>query len=528
MVIPRTVLSILLIILVTISSSIHAYSKGDDDFLRCLSFHSKNYSETSLIIYTPGNSSYQSALNSTSINLRFTASSTPRPLFIVTPVKESQIQAVVLCARENGLQLRTRSGGHDYEGLSYTSQVPFIVIDLVNMSGIKVDADEKTAWVQAGATIGQLYYEISQRSRTLAFPSGTCPTVGVGGHFSGGGYGSLLRKYGLAADNIVDARLVDVEGRIHDRKSMGEELFWAIRGGGGASFGVITDWKLKLVSVPEIVTVFSVNRTLEENATQLIYKWQYVAPNLAKDLYLSASLNRINSSKKGEKTILATFNSLFLGRRDELQQLLQERFPELGVKGEDCNEMSWVQSALFFGGYDFRVSPQVLASKIPLTRLYFKAKSDYVKEPVSKSGFEGIWKFLYEKEADRALLILVPYGGRMNEISESAIPFPHRAGNLYKIQHLVYWDEPGRDASTRDLDLGVNNEGNTSYAQASIWGLKYFNVKEVEEDESKGCFDDEKGYVGKELKVCPKMTYEALGVHGPKLGSCKEKHGLIN
>ncbi|KAM7530365.1 hypothetical protein LguiB_033775 [Lonicera macranthoides] len=107
----------------------------------------------------------------------------------------------------------------------------------------------------AGATLGELYYSIAQKSRTLAFPAGVCPIVGVGGHLSGGGYGMLSRKHGIAIDHIIDAQLVDVNGQILDRESMGEDLFWAIRGSGGASFGVIIEWKIKLVSVPQNVGV---------------------------------------------------------------------------------------------------------------------------------------------------------------------------------------------------------------------------------------------------------------------------------
>ena len=71
------------------------------------------------------------------------------------------------------------------------------------------------------------------------------------------GYGMLLHKFGLAADNVINAHLIDVNGRILDRESMGEDPFWAIRGGGGACFGVIIAWKIMLVPVPCTVTVFT-------------------------------------------------------------------------------------------------------------------------------------------------------------------------------------------------------------------------------------------------------------------------------
>ncbi|KAK6150161.1 hypothetical protein DH2020_017686 [Rehmannia glutinosa] len=253
--------SLFLFLAILSCSSWHAQSHAHDDFLQCLSLHLQNNTEISHIVYTPNNPSYLSILRSSIRNRRFEFASNPRPHVIVTPMYESQIPAIVLCAKENGMQIRTRSGGHDYEGLSYRSKVPYVVLDLVNLSEITIDVEQKTAWVQAGAIIAQLYYKISETSRTLAFPAGACPTVGVGGLFSGGGYGPMLRKFGLAADNIVDARMIDVEGRILDRKSMGKDLFWAIRGGGGASFGIITAWKLKLATVPETLTIFSISQT---------------------------------------------------------------------------------------------------------------------------------------------------------------------------------------------------------------------------------------------------------------------------
>ncbi|XVF86096.1 hypothetical protein PTKIN_Ptkin18bG0013700 [Pterospermum kingtungense] len=197
---------------------------------------------------------------------------TPKPFTIVTALHESHVQATVICSKSVGLQIRIRSGGHDYEGLSYVSNVPFVVLDMFNLGSIDINVTDESAWVEAGASLGQLYYRIAEKSPIHGFPGRICPTLGVGGHFSGGGYGNMMRKYGLSVVNIIDAKIVDVKGRILDRASMGEDVFWAIRGGGAASFGVVLSWKIKLVPVPETVA-----KNLEDRATDLVVKWQQVA-----------------------------------------------------------------------------------------------------------------------------------------------------------------------------------------------------------------------------------------------------------
>ncbi|KAL2494192.1 FAD-binding Berberine family protein [Forsythia ovata] len=180
--------------------------------------------------------------------------------------------------------------------------------------------------------------------------------------------------------------------------------------------------------------------------------------------------------------------------------MMQQSFPELGLQREDCTEMSWIESVLYI--FELPVgSLELLLNRTQANVQHFKAKVDYVQKPISKNGLEGIWKRFFEEEAEEAQMLFVPYGGRMDEVSESAIPFPHRAGNLYHIHYIVYWDEEVASEryinwirrlysymapyvskfpraayiNYRDLDIGVNNKGHTSYAQASIWGRKYFN-----------------------------------------------------
>ncbi|XP_071920721.1 berberine bridge enzyme-like 22 [Coffea arabica] len=468
-----------------------------EDFVKCMSMPINSTSKISIskYIHTPNSQSYKNLLQSAEQNPRWYNSTTRKPRFIVTPYSEIEIQAAILCSRKNGLQIRVKSGGHDYEGLSFLCKNPFVIIDLINLHAISINLEDETAWIQSGATLGELYYAISHKSSVHGFPAGLCPSVGVGGHFSGGGIGTMMRKHGLAADNILDAYIVDVNGRILDRKAMGEGLFWSIRGGGGASFAVIFSWKIKLVRVPNIVTVFTMQKKLDQEGMKLVEKWQEVAPKIPLDLFI-----RVVIQNGENQTVVALFNSLFLGPKEKLVRLMSDEFPELGLQTQNCNEMSWIESALYFAGFSKGQALEVLLNRTVQYKSKFKAKTDFVVQPLPESVLKEISERIPEEQL--VYLILDPLGGKMDEISDYEIPFPHRKGNLYNIQYLVKWEENGLEASTsqinwigdlyeymkpyvskspragyinyRDLDLGINLKENASYSQAKIWGKKYF------------------------------------------------------
>ena len=185
--------------------------------------------------------------------------------------------------------------------------------------------------VQTGATIGEVIYKIAEESKLHGFPARVCPTMGVGGHFGGGGYGNMMRKHGLTVDQIIDAKIIDVNRKLLDRKAMGEDLFWAITGGGGSSFGVVVAYKIRLVRVPETVTVFRVRRTLEENElTEIVDEWQRVAHVIDNDLFIRVTFDVVNGTHKGNKTLRATFLAMFLGDSKTLLSLINNSFPKLG------------------------------------------------------------------------------------------------------------------------------------------------------------------------------------------------------
>ncbi|KAJ0566561.1 putative tetrahydroberberine oxidase [Helianthus annuus] len=482
-------------------SSIFDVTPTSEDFITCLESNSNNATTISKLIFTPVNSSYLPVWQAAADPIRFDNPCTRKPSVIVTPTTETQIQAALFCAKKQGYEMRIRDGGHDFEGLSYTANVPFVMLDLVNMRAIDVNVANRTAWVQGGAVLGELYYTISQLTDTLYFPAGIWAGVGVSGFLSGGGYGNLLRKYGLGADNVLDVRFMDVNGNILDRKSMGEDLFWAIRGGGASSFGIVLSWKLRLVPVPERVTLFTVNITLEQGATDIFHKYQYVLPKFDRDLLIRVQINSENIGNTTKKTVRLLFDGLYQGNIDTLLPLLNQSFPELNVTREVCKEVRMVQTTLQFGGFTTSTPPEVLANRSAIPKLSYKGKSDYVRTPIPKSGLRKIWRKILQNDKSETLFMYT-FGGKMEEYSETAIPYPHRAGVLYQVFRRVdFIDQPSdktaisrrrlawirsfdktlepyvsknpREAYSNynDLDLGV---GSATYEEASVWGERYW------------------------------------------------------
>ncbi len=172
-----------------------------------------------------------------------------RPRLVAKCADVADVIAGVRFAREQGLLLAVRCGGHNGGGLGVCDDG--LVLDLSGMRGVRVDPAERTVRVDGGCTWGDVDH--ATHAFGLACPSGIISTTGVGGLTLGGGIGHLTRKLGLSIDNLLAADVVLADGRLVIASAKeNPDLFWAIRGGGG-NFGVVTSFKFRLHPVKNII-----------------------------------------------------------------------------------------------------------------------------------------------------------------------------------------------------------------------------------------------------------------------------------
>jgi FAD binding domain len=169
------------------------------------------------------------------------ASVNKRPALIARCAGLADIIAAVDFARTNDLLTAVRGGGHNVGGRALCDDG--LVIDLSHMRAVHVDSTKRTVRVQGGATLGDLDRET--HAFGLAVPCGVVPKTGIGGLTLGGGVGWLIRKYGMSIDNLLSCQVVAADGTVRTASgSENDDLFWALRGGGG-NFGVVASFEFQ-------------------------------------------------------------------------------------------------------------------------------------------------------------------------------------------------------------------------------------------------------------------------------------------
>jgi FAD/FMN-containing dehydrogenase len=172
-----------------------------------------------------------------------------RPAVIVRPVDAAEVSTIVSLARDTGIELAVRAGGHSGPGFGVCDGG--IVLDVSAMKALDIDVDDRSAWAETGLTAGE--YTNAAGAHGLATGFGDTASVGIGGLTLGGGIGFLLRKFGMTIDDLLAAEVVTADGELLEVDDENHpDLFWAIRGGGG-NFGVATRFRFRLHEVPSIV-----------------------------------------------------------------------------------------------------------------------------------------------------------------------------------------------------------------------------------------------------------------------------------
>jgi FAD/FMN-containing dehydrogenase len=172
-----------------------------------------------------------------------------RPAVIARVADDGDVSHVVSLARETGLELAVRSGGHSIPGHCVSDGG--IVLDLSDRRRLDIDVQGRTAWAESGLTAGE--FTTAAGAHGLALGFGDSGSVGIGGITLGGGVGFLVRKHGLTIDDLLAAGVVTADGRVlRVDAETHPDLFWAIRGGGG-NFGVATRFRFRLHEVGTIV-----------------------------------------------------------------------------------------------------------------------------------------------------------------------------------------------------------------------------------------------------------------------------------
>jgi FAD/FMN-containing dehydrogenase len=206
-----------------------------------------------------------------------------RPLAVLSAAGPRDVATALAFARDHGLPVAIRAGGHSYPGWSAGNGR--LVIDLRRLHRVTLTGTSAT--IGAGASLVHVYDALGTRARGIA--GGSCPTVGIGGLTQGGGVGVLTRVHGLTCDAVTAMRVGLADGRIVTASADHEpDLFWALRGGGGGHLGVVTSFTMSTFAAPTITRVFLAWPF--SAAPDVVHQWLATAPTADRRLWSTLKL----------------------------------------------------------------------------------------------------------------------------------------------------------------------------------------------------------------------------------------------
>jgi FAD/FMN-containing dehydrogenase len=350
-----------------------------------------------------------------------------RPAAIVRVANVDDVKAVIETARETGLDLAIRSGGHSSKGDGVTDGG--IVLDLRDMKRLDIDPDAKTAWAETGLTAGEVTVEAAKHGLAIGF--GDTGSVGIGGITTGGGVGYLVRKHGLTIDNVLAADVVTADGElVRADKDSNPDLFWAIRGGGG-NFGVVTRFQYRLVDLPSIVGGI----LLLPATAEIIERYIALSEEAPEELSSIANvmplppMPGVPEEAVGKLGIMALMT--WAGETEAGQKALQP-FRELSK----------------LAGQDAPIADMLRPMSYP--EMYFPEDPDYhplavsynmLLERCDRPSAQVLMEYLEKLDAPMRVAQLRVLGGAMARVRNDATAFAHRASPILVNIAAFYTDE---------------------------------------------------------------------------------------
>jgi FAD/FMN-containing dehydrogenase len=367
-----------------------------------------------------------------------------RPLAVVRCRSAADVAEAIWFAGRYGLRVAARSGGHCFAGRSSTTG---IVIDVSPMDSVSVA--DGVATIGAGARLGSVYDALEQHGLTIV--AGCGPTVGIAGLTLGGGLGILGRKHGLTSDQLLGAQVVLADGRIVDcDEQRDEELFWALRGAGHGTFGVVTSLIFRTLPAPAATSFQLLWR--HTDAAAVIDAWQAWAPDTPDEL--AASLLVTAPADPGRPPAVEVFGAM-IGSGSATTALLDELIAQAGTEPESAahTELPYRDAKRHLaerGGDD---EPGHLFSK-----------SEYFRRPLPADAVRALLDhFVDGRVAGEAReLDFSPWGGAYNRVAQDATAFAHR-DERFLLKHAVVIDAgTAAEAAERWLER--------SWATVHQWG----------------------------------------------------------
>jgi len=388
----------------------------------------------------PGQSGYET--HRRVANARFDA---VLPQALVRCASAADVTAALAFARQTGLPLVPRGGGHGYVG---DSTGPGLVIDLAPMNSVALDGE--IAMVGAGATLADVYAALLDQGLCIA--SGSCISVGIAGITLGGGVGVIDRAYGLTCDALLSAQVATADGRVLDCDShQHPELFWALRGGGGGNFGVLTSLRLQThaqspmlqfqaqFAFDDLAAVMSAWQAWPQDLPDQIGSQLLLTPQGGVGGGPGCLLWGYGVGAHGTEAALSPYWQGLLARigRQPLSNRLQARSYREVMLGA-CNNLTLAQCHL----------PSQQATGV-LPRVAMAASSDFFDAPLDAAGIQALGVAVRQRRgAGPGAVILNLMGGAIARLAPEASAFVHRRA-LFSAQYLSEY-APGTPAATVD------------------------------------------------------------------------------